>query len=111
MPRPKGPAVTTAYLSPQNLSTAESSAYTRLCKRRGIEENRKVRVLTRFIIVAALGIQQSTAALLVNKLNELAVKLREDRTEIDHLRRQLSIMRKPVRLIDFSTSLRFPFTP
>jgi hypothetical protein len=111
MPRPKGPAVTTAYLSPQNLSTAESSAYTRLCKRRGIEENRKVRVLTRFIIVAALGIQQSTAALLVNKLNELAVKLREDRTEIDNLRRQLSIMRKPVRLIDFSTSLRFPVYP
>ena len=58
----------------------------------------------RFIIAVALGIQQSTEALLVNKLNELAVRLRENRTEIDNLRRQLSILRKPVQLIDFSTS-------
>jgi hypothetical protein len=39
----------------------------------------------RFIIAAALGIQQSTEALLVNKMNELAVRLRENRTEIDNL--------------------------
>jgi len=66
----------------------------------------------RVIIAAALGIQQSTEALLVNKLNELAIRLRENRTEIDNLRRQLSIMRKPVRMIDFSTLLRFPcFSP
>jgi hypothetical protein len=96
MPRPKGPAVTAAYLSPQNLSTAESSAYTTLCKRRRIEENRKVRALTRFIIAAALRIQQSTEAL---PMSELAVRLRENRTEIDNLRRQLSIMRKPVQLM------------
>jgi archaeosine-15-forming tRNA-guanine transglycosylase len=81
------------------------------CMRRRIEENRKVKVLMRFIIAAALGIQQSTEALLVNKMNELAVRLRESRTEIDNLRRQLSIMRKPVQLIDFSTSLRFPVYP
>jgi protein-arginine kinase len=53
--------------------------------RRRIEENRKVKILMRFIIAAALGIQQSTEALLVNKMNELAVRLRENRTEIDTL--------------------------
>jgi len=65
----------------------------------------------RVIIAAALGIQQSTEALLVNKLNELAIRLRENRTEIDNLRRQLSILRKPVQLIDFSTSPRSPVSP
>ncbi len=35
------------------------------------------------IIAAALDIQQLTAVLLVNKMNELAVRLRENRTEID----------------------------
>jgi hypothetical protein len=114
MPRPKGPVGTTAYLSLQNLSTAESSAYTKLMHAPSNRRNRKVKVLMRFIIAAARGIKQSTEALLliiVNKLNELAVRLRENRTEIDNLRRQLSIMRKPVQLIDFSTSLGFPVYP
>ena len=74
-------------------------ATTQGTSRNDIEENRKVKVLIRFIIAAALGIQQSTEALLVNKMNELAVRLRESRTEIDNLRRQLSIMRKPVQLM------------
>ena len=67
-------------------SVPPSPAHTRnSCMRRRIEENRKVKVLMRFIIAAALGIQQSTEALLVNKMNELAVRLRENRTEIDTL--------------------------
>jgi hypothetical protein len=111
MPRPKGPAETTAYLSLQDLSTAESSAYTKLMDASSNRRKQKGEGIMRFIIAAALGIQQSTEALLVNKLNELAVRLRENRTEIDNLRRQLSILRKPVQLIDFSTSLRFPVYP
>ena len=42
---------------------------------------------------------------LVDKLNKLAVRLGENRTAINNFRRQLSIMRKPVQSIDFSTSL------
>jgi hypothetical protein len=79
MPRPKGPAETTAYLSFQNLSTVESSAYTKLMHASSNRRKQKGEGIDRFIIAAALGIQQSAGALLVNMMNELAVRFREYR--------------------------------
>ena len=48
--------------------------------------------------VATRGIQQSCAALLVEKMNEGAVRFRENKAEIDRLRWQLDVVRRPVRL-------------
>lgn len=46
--------------------------------------------------VAARGIQHACAGLLVPRINELAHRFRENKSEIDNLRWQLSIVRKPV---------------
>ena len=46
--------------------------------------------------VATRGIQQACVVLLVDKINELAVGFRENKPEIDKLRRQLDIVRRPV---------------
>ena len=47
--------------------------------------------------VATRAIQQSCAALLMEKMNERAVRFRENQAEIDHLRWQLDVVRRPVR--------------
>ena len=46
--------------------------------------------------VATRGIQQACIVLLVDKMNELAVGFRENKSEIDRLRRQLDIVRRLV---------------
>ena len=48
--------------------------------------------------VATRGIQQACVPLLVDKLNELASQFRENKAEINHLRWQLDVVRRPVRL-------------
>jgi len=48
--------------------------------------------------VAVRGIQQACAAFLLRRMNDLAVQYRDNKHEIDKLRWQLSIVRKPVRL-------------
>jgi ribosomal protein S15P/S13E len=45
---------------------------------------------------AVSGIQHACAALLVARMNELARRFRENKSEIANLRWQLSIVRKPV---------------
>ena len=46
--------------------------------------------------VAARGIQQACMPLLVDRMNELAHRYRENKPEINKLRWQLSVVRKPV---------------
>src|SRR4249920_739553 len=46
--------------------------------------------------VATRGIQQRCALLLVDKMNDLAVRFRENKSEIDKLRWQLGVVRRPV---------------
>ena len=63
--------------------------------RRNEREKEQLREALR---IATRGIQQACAALLVDKLNELAVRFRKNKAEIDHLRWQLDVVRRPVRL-------------
>jgi hypothetical protein len=44
------------------------------------------------------GIQQACAAALVDKMNDLADCFRENKVEIDYLRWQLDVVRRPVQL-------------
>jgi hypothetical protein len=61
--------------------------------RRNWREQRELRDELR---VATRGIQQACVALLVERMNELAHHYRENKAEIDNLRWQLSVVRKPV---------------
>src|SRR5207302_5352087 len=63
--------------------------------RRDYREKEEQREILR---IAARGIQQACVALLLRRMNDLAVQYRDNKTEIDNLRRQLGIVRKPVRL-------------
>lgn len=47
--------------------------------------------------IAIRGIQQACVAFLLRRMNDLAVQYRDNKTEIDKLRGQLSIVRKAVR--------------
>jgi len=49
--------------------------------------------------VATRGIQQACVPLPVDKTNGLAVGFRENKAEIDHLRQQLDVVRRPIRLL------------
>jgi len=60
--------------------------------RRNWREKEELRETLR---VAARGIQYACAALLVARMNKLARGFRENKAEIDNLRWQLSIVRKP----------------
>jgi hypothetical protein len=60
--------------------------------------NRQKDQLREALRVATRGIQQACAALLVDRLNELAVRFCENKAEIDHLRWQLDVVRRTVRL-------------
>jgi hypothetical protein len=62
--------------------------------RRNWREQRELRDELR---VATRGIQQACVTLLVERLNELARRYRENKADIDRLRWQLSVVRKPVR--------------
>ena len=62
--------------------------------RRNEREKNQLREALR---VATRGIQQACAAQLVDKMNDLAVRFRENKAEINHLRWQLDVVRRPVR--------------
>lgn len=62
--------------------------------RRNDREKEELREALR---AAARGIQQACAALIVDQMNDLAVRFRENKPKIDKLRWQLSIVRKAVR--------------
>ena len=47
--------------------------------------------------IAIRGIQQACVALLLRRMNDLAVQYRDNKTEIDKLRWQLSVVRKAIR--------------
>src|SRR5438552_1473114 len=64
---------------------------------RGDRRNDRERTeLREALRVATRGIQQACVVLLVDKMNEVAVGFRENKPEIDKLRRQLDIVRRPV---------------
>jgi hypothetical protein len=60
--------------------------------RRTWREQNELREVLR---VATRGIQQACVVLVVERMNELASRYRENKQEIDNLRWQLSIVRKP----------------
>ena len=62
--------------------------------RRNDREKEELREALR---ITTRGIQQACAALLVDKMNELAVRFREHKPEIDNLRWQLGVVRRPVQ--------------
>src|SRR5262245_18664968 len=65
---------------------------------RGDRRNwREQKELQEELRVPARGIQQACAALLGDRMNELARRYRENKAEIDNLRWQLSVVRKPMR--------------
>jgi uncharacterized NAD(P)/FAD-binding protein YdhS len=53
--------------------------------------------LHQILRAAVVGIQRAAAASLLKKMNGLSVRFRENRAEIDNLRRQLSVVRNTVR--------------
>jgi hypothetical protein len=64
---------------------------------RGDRRNwREQRELRNELRVATRGIQQACVALLVERMNELARHYRENKAEIENLRWELSVVRKPL---------------
>jgi hypothetical protein len=63
--------------------------------RRTAQEKEELREILR---ATTRGIQRSCALYLRDRLNELGVHYRENKVEIQELRRQLAIVRKTVRL-------------
>src|SRR4051812_16532800 len=63
--------------------------------RRTAREKEELREILR---TTTRGIQRLCVSLLLDRLNELGIQYRENRVEIEELRRQLAIVRKTVRL-------------
>ena len=61
--------------------------------------NREKEELREILRVTTRGIQFACVKLIVRRLNELAIHFRENKPSIDNLRQQLTIVRRPVRLL------------
>jgi hypothetical protein len=60
--------------------------------------NREKEEFREILRVATRGIQFACVKLIVRRLNELAIHLRENKALIDNLRLQLAMVRRPVPL-------------